>query len=211
VGQIRFQKPTTAETQTLQASALNRMRRLIILLLLFGCGQQTGKLDNTISVDQNESELYVLLDQLPTLKTPLTFNSDGQIAGGKDVSDELTSKISTIVPGLNVLGKIYQTKDFIAVIGVAPADIATPVLTTYDKGGKEIDSFFMYPTAGGDVGYYSTNIITLNDNRELFLTDSTLTRKINKEGDDKIPGTDSLSVTMKKFRVTDKGEIKEIR
>jgi hypothetical protein len=187
------------------------MRRFIILLLLFSCGQQTSKLDNTTPVDQHESELYILLDKLPTFETPLTFNSDGQIVGGKDISDELTSKISAIVPGSNVLGKIYQTKDFIAIIGVAPADIATPVLTTYDKGGKEIDSFFMYPTAGGDMGYYSTNIITLTDNRELVLTDSTLTRKINKEGDNEIPGTDSLSVTMKKFWVTDKGEIKEIR
>jgi hypothetical protein len=69
----------------------------------------------------------------------------------------------------------------------------------------------MYPSAGGDMGYYSTNIITLTENRELFLTDSTLTRKINKEGDNEIPGTDSLSVTIKKFRVTDEGEIKEIR
>ena len=94
---------------------------------------------------------------------------------------------------------------------MVPADIATPVLTTYDKMGKEIDSFFMYPTAGGDMGYYSTNVITLKENKELFLTDSVLTRKINKEGTDEIPGTDSLSVTKKTFRVNDKGEIEEIR
>jgi hypothetical protein len=187
------------------------MKRLIILLLLFSCGRQADKSDNAALTDNKDNDLYALLDQLPILKTPLTFNSDGRLVGGKEVSDELRSKISAIVPGSNVLGKIYQTKDFIAIIDVAPADIATPVLTTYDKRGKEIDSFFMYPSAGGDMGYYSTNIISLTDNRELFLTDSTLTRKINKEGDNEIPGTDSLSVTIKKFRVTDKGEIKEIR
>lgn len=187
------------------------MRRFITLLLLCGCGQQTGKLDNTTSVDQNESELYALLDQLPVLKIPLTFSSDEQMVGGQGVTDDLTSKISAIVPDLNVLGKIYQTKDFIAIISVVPSDIATPVLTTYDKLGKEIDSFLMYPTAGGDMGYYSTNIITLTNNRELILTDSTLTRRINEEGDGEIPGTDSLSVTKKKFWITERGEIKEIR
>jgi hypothetical protein len=46
---------------------------------------------------------------------------------------------------------------------------------------------------------------------ELFLTDSVLTRKINKEGTDEIPGTDSLSATTKKYRVNDRGKIEELR
>ena len=88
------------------------MKRLIILLLLFSCGRQADKSDNVALTDNKDNDLYTLLDQLPILKTPLTFNSDGRIVGGKEVSDELTSKISAIVPGSNVLGKIYQTKDF---------------------------------------------------------------------------------------------------
>ncbi len=189
------------------------MKRLIIVLLLFSCGRQADKSGSAILTDSKNNDLYPLLDQLPILKTPLTFNSDGRIIRDSLMvrNDELTRKISDVIPGLNSIGKIYQTEDFIAIISVVPADIATPVLTTYDKKGKEIDSFFMYPTAGGDMGYYSTNVITLKKNREFFLTDSVLTRKINREGTDEIPGTDLLRVTKKKFRVTDRGKIEEIR
>jgi hypothetical protein len=141
----------------------------------------------------------------------LTFRSNSQIGGDNLINEELVNRIHETDPSFNPYGRIYQTSDFFAVIGIGSADIATPVLATYDKNGKLIDSFFMYPTAGGDMGYYSTNIITLTENKELILTDSVLTRKINKEGTDEIPGTDSLSVTTKKFRVNDRGRIEELR
>jgi hypothetical protein len=190
------------------------MRLLTLIFILFSCRpSQPDKLDNVALTDNRNIDLYELLDQLPTLKTPLTFKSNGEITRVNLVvrNDELTNKISEILPDFHALGKIYQTKDFIAVISIVHADIATPVLTTYDKKGKEIDSFFLYPTAGGDMGYYSTNVITLNDNRVIILTDSTLTRKINEEGSNEIPGTDSLSVTTKQFRLNDRGAIEEIR
>jgi hypothetical protein len=190
------------------------MRLLIILILVFGCGpRQTETLDSATLTDNRNSDLYVLLNQLPVLKTPLTFNSNGQTTRVNlvVVNNDLTNRISEFLPDFHALGKIYQTDEFIAVISIVHADIATPVLTTYDKDGKEIDSFFFYPTAGGDMGYYSKNIITLNDNRVIVLTDSTLTRKINEEGSNEIPGTDSLSVTTKQFRLNDRGAIEETR
>jgi hypothetical protein len=193
---------------------LDKMRLLTILIIAFGCGpRQTETLDSATLTDNRNSDLYVLLNQLPVLKTPLTFNSNGQTTRVNlvVVNNDLTNRISEFLPDFHALGKIYQTDEFIAVISIVHADIATPVLTTYDKDGKEIDSFFFYPTAGGDMGYYSKNIITLNDNRVIVLTDSTLTRKINEEGSNEIPGTDSLSVTTKQFRLNDRGAIEETR
>ena len=173
------------------------MRQIILLLLLFSCGRHQNDKSN-LTTDKTNNDFYSLLEQLPNLKTPLTFRSNRQISRDNLINEELINRIHESDPSFNPYGRIYQTSDFIAVIGIGSADIATPVLATYDKNGKLIDSFFMYPTAGGDMGYYSTNIITLTENKELFLTDSVLTRKINKEGTDEIPGTDSLSATTKK-------------
>jgi len=115
-----------------------KMRPLIILLLISSCGRQTGKLDNTTLTDNKDAGLYSLLDKLPKLKTPLTFNSGRQIIidsllGG---DNELIKKIRTIDPGFNPYAKIYQTDDFIAVITISAADILMPVLATFDKKGQ---------------------------------------------------------------------------
>ncbi|MEQ8363693.1 MAG: hypothetical protein RH948_12545 [Cyclobacteriaceae bacterium] len=186
------------------------MSRLIILLLLFSCGQQADKLDSATMTDNKDSDLYGLLDQLPLLKTPLTFSSNNQTIklslGVK--RNELTSKISRIITDFNVLGKVYQTEEFIAIVSVIREDNSTPVLTTYDKTGKEIDSFFMYPP---NQDYYSTNNITLNESKEISSIDSVLTRQKNKKRIGKISSADSLNVTKKIFRINDKGEIERIR
>lgn len=189
------------------------MSRLIILLLLFSCGQQADKLDSATMTDNKDSDLYALLDQLPLLKTPLTFSSNNQTIklslGVK--RNELTSKISRIITDFNVLGKVYQTEEFIAIVSVIREDNSTPVLTTYDKTGKEIDSFFMYPPSDRGEDYYSTNVITLNENKEISSIDSVLTRQKNKKRIGKISSADSLNVTKKIFRINDKGEIEKIR
>ncbi len=190
------------------------MKRLIILLLLFSCGQQQAdRFDSAAMSDDRDSDLYALLDQLPLLKTPLTFSSNNQTIklslGVK--RNELTSKISRIITDFNVLGKVYQTEDFIAIMSVIREDNSTPVLTTYDKTGKEIDSFFMYPPSDGNKDYYSTNVITLNENREISSIDSVLTIQKNKKRMGKLLSADSLNVTKKIFRINDKGEIEKIR
>ena len=189
------------------------MRQLIIILLLFSCGRQADTSDQSTLNDKPDNELYSLLEKLPKLRTPLTFRSDKQFTSDSSLTrnDELIEKIQMIDPAFNPYGKIYQTNGFIAVIAIGAADIVLPILVTYDKKGNIIDSFNMYPDAGGDMGYYSTNIVTLTETKEVFLTDSAVTRKINAEGTDEIPGTDSLSITRKRFRLNDNGKIEEIR
>lgn len=190
------------------------MRQFVfILLIFFSCGrQQTDKLDNTTMISHKDTDLYALLDQLPILKTPLTFSSSNQIIKFDLVvnRNELSYRISETVPDLNVLGKIYQTEEFIAIIGLILEDNSTPVLRTFDKGGKEIDSFYMYPPSDGSQEYYSTNIVTLNENKEISSIDSVVDRRIYKERHGKTPREDSLSVTKKTFRVNDQGEIEKI-
>jgi hypothetical protein len=83
-------------------------------------------------------------------------------------------------------------------------------LVTFDKEGNQLDSHVVYETALGDMGHYSSNYVTINPNRVIDFTDSTTTRKINPEGTDEIPGTDSLTVTIKKYKITDKGKIERV-
>jgi hypothetical protein len=109
-----------------------------------------------------------------------------------------------------LVGKVFDTEDNITILGHIPDDIGTPILITYDNEGIELSSHAIYETAMGDMGRYTTNIVTVLPNRQILFTDSTTTRKINGEGTDEIPGTDSLSVTHKKYRLTDKGKIERV-
>lgn len=186
------------------------MKGFIILILLFSCSRsQTEKSDQAIN--KLNTDFYSLLEQLPKLKTPLTFRSDRQIKRDSLVDEKLVSKIQANYPSFNPYGKVYQTDEFIAVIGLGAADILTPVLAIYNKKGELIDSFSLYPTAGEDIGYHSINIVTLTANQEFYLSDSTVTRKIDKDGTKEIAGTDSVTLHKKRFQITVKGEIEEIR
>jgi hypothetical protein len=104
----------------------------------------------------------------------------------------------------------FLTENFITIIGYIPNDTGTPILVTFDNDGNELDSHVVYETAMGDMGHYSSNYVTINPDREIYFTDSTTTRKINAEGTDEIPGTDSLVVTIKKYKLTDKGKIERV-
>jgi hypothetical protein len=186
------------------------MRKVLIIILLFGCEHRTKSVSDKESVqDSHAGKLYSLLMQLPELKVPLTFRSNKEIPG-MEMSDSLIHQIQSIEPRLNPYGKIYETEKYIAIIAIGASDVLIPVLVTVDKNGVVIDSFSMYQAVGGDIGYYPTNIVTLTKNKELFFTDSILHRKTNSDGSEEIPGTDSVAVNRKTFRVDDSGHIIEV-
>jgi hypothetical protein len=148
--------------------------------------------------------------QLPAIKIPLTFRSDREF-GSPKISDDLRARLMASDDGFNPYGKFYQTDKFIAVIAIGSSDIVIPVLVTFDKKGKIIDSFNLYQTAGADIGYYSTNITLLTKDKEILIKDSTLTRKLNEEGSNEIPGSDSVTISQKRFRINVDGRIEEVR
>ena len=171
------------------------------LILFINC---TGQIQ-----DKN-SDFIELRDKLPIIVTPIVFNSNGDIRikavdlPNNKILKELKNKNS-----FSTFGKLFETKDFIAIIGYIPSDSGTPLLITIDNDGNELDSFVIYQTVGYDMGYYCSNFVTINADKSITLIDSLVTRKINEDGSDEIPETDSLTVTKSKFYLTDKGKIKK--
>jgi hypothetical protein len=176
--------------------------KFIVLLFLAGCGTQPAKENKDITQFRKE---------LSKIDMPLEFNSDRQL---KLKSIELSG--NEILKGLKeksyftLLGKVFETEKNITILGYIPDDTGTPLLITFDNQGSQISSHAIYENAMGDMGIYITNTARILPDRHILFTDSTTTRKINAEGDDEIPGTDSLSVTHKKYRITDEGKIERV-
>ncbi|HEV8513958.1 MAG TPA: hypothetical protein VGQ59_11810, partial [Cyclobacteriaceae bacterium] len=184
---------------------------LPFIVLLLGChGQRSDQSVKGELHDKSNSSFYELLEQLPAVKIPLTFRSDREF-GSPKINDDLRARLMASDEGFNPYGKVYQSDKFIAVIAIGAADIVMPVLVTFNKEGRIIDSFNLYQTAGGDIGYYSTNITRLTKDKEILMTDSAVTRKLNKEGTDEVPGSDSVTISQKKFRINANGGIEEMR
>lgn len=189
-----------------------------LLIISISCGQNdgqnrwTGSLAAKIPVAQDEHrDVSALRETLPTIATPVTLNSNRQISmTSVDPGDnELLIKLKTQT-GFSAFGKIFATDKFTAILGYVPNDAGTPIVVTFDKTGQVITFHMLYETVMGDMGHYTANSVTIWPNRELHFIDSTVTRQINAEGDDEIPGTDSLTVTKKVYIITDAGTISQI-
>jgi len=178
-----------------------KKRTIGLILLLSCCGQQE-------KINKDISELR---EKLPTLETPMEFNSDRMMKlKSIELPDNGLVKKLKDKNYFTLVGKVFDTEDNITILGYIPDDIGTPILITYDNKGAELSSHPIYEKAMGDMGRYTTNIVTVLPDRQILFTDSTTTRKMNLEGTDEIPGTDSLSLTHKKYRLTDKGKIERV-
>lgn len=188
---------------------------LVIMILMSCNSKQTS--DHSVTPDQVaipiDNEFKGLIDSLPVIRTPITFDSDNGIRYEPFAIEntDLLTRLQKRIPTFLGYGKVDDTKDYYLLIGISTSDLGSPVLMTFDKEGNKIDSFFMFETAGGDIGYYSKNIVTLKTTREFIFTDSTLTRELNETGDGEIEGTDSLIVKVNKYRITDTGGIEVIK
>ncbi|MBT1696025.1 hypothetical protein KK083_03995 [Fulvivirgaceae bacterium PWU4] len=178
-----------------------KLRIIGLILLLSCCGQQ----------EKINKDIAELKEKLPKLEPPLNFNSDRKmkLRSIELPDNELIKKLKE-KSYFTLVGKVFETDNNITILGYVPDDIGTPILITYDNSGNELSSHAIYENAMGDMGHYTTNIVTITPDRQILFTDSTTTRKINAEGTDEIPGTDSLSVTHKKYRLTDQGLIENV-
>ncbi|HCS20805.1 MAG TPA: hypothetical protein DIW47_09640 [Bacteroidetes bacterium] len=177
---------------------------LLILTFTFGVGCKEPKAKSV--PDSNSA-----FDKLVSIETPLTFNSNRanhyQTVEFQDTV--LLKKLSPDYP-LFLYGKIPFHSNFTTLIGYRADDQATPILFTFDKQGKLIHSHLLYETVVGDMGIYTSNHVIIDSERNIHFTDSTITRKLNEDESDEIPGTDSLSVINKKYRISDEGIIKRV-
>ncbi len=180
------------------------MRRyLILVVILTSCSKP--------SATQKETELVELINGLPIMATPITFNSDKPITSDAQVEQHVIDQLQKLIPGYGLIGKIFEGENFVAIIGVVPNDTGSPMILIFDRNGIKLDSYLLYETAGGDMGYESKNTVTINPSKEIAFVDSTWTMKLNKEGTNVVEGTDSLTVSRKKYLISDGGKILNIQ
>ncbi|WP_157363727.1 hypothetical protein [Alkaliflexus imshenetskii] len=178
-----------------------KLLKLFGLILIISCNGQR----------QNENvDFSDLRDNLPTIITPIVFNSNGDIQQKPfDLPNNQILKDLKDKNYFTVLGKIFESNNFVTIVGYIPDDFGSPILITIDKNGNQLDSFVLYQSVGFDMGYYRSNFVTIYPNKTISLIDSFLTREINEDGSNEIPDSDLLTVTKSEFRLNDNGKIKK--
>ncbi|MHB1276855.1 MAG: hypothetical protein ACYC1Q_00485 [Bacteroidia bacterium] len=151
------------------------------------------------------------MNNLRPIETPVIFNSNGGYSyeSIEFPDSTLLKELSPDYP-LFLYGKIPFHSNFTTLVGYRADDQATPILFTFDKQGNLLHSHLLYETVVGDIGIYTSNFVIIDSERYIHFTDSTITRKLNADETDEIPGTDSLSVIKKKYRISDDGFVKRV-
>ena len=172
---------------------------LVLTLILSGCFNKTK---------EDKAPLESFTRKLFIIETPISFNSNYETdLKAQDLSeDPFFVKIQNEYNGLKIYGLLFETKNFIAILGNLPTDSGTPIILTFDKKGNKIDAHIIYENAMGDIGIYIQNSGTIFPDRQITFIDSTLTRKLTDDGSDEIPGSDSLSVNVKKYKIDENGK-----
>ncbi len=174
-----------------------------LILLVFCC--------NNGQRQKEDSAFSDLCENLPTITTPIVFNSNNDIQlksidlPNNRVLNELNAK-----SGFSVFGKLFESKSFVTIVGYVPDDYGSPILVNVDNRGNIIELFSLYQSVGFDMGYYRSNFVTINSDKTISIVDSILTRQILEDGSNEIPGSDSLVITKCRFKHSASGKIEKI-
>ncbi|WP_227626100.1 hypothetical protein, partial [Geofilum rubicundum] len=188
--------------QTQKKTTMKLITLFGLILLVFSCNGQRQNEDSSFSD---------LCENLPTITTPIVFNSNIDIQlksvdlPKNRILNELNDK-----SGFSVFGKIFESKSLVTIVGYVPDDYGSPIVVTIDNKGNIIDSFSLYQSVGFDMGYYRSNFVTINSDKTISIVDSLITRKILEDGSNEIPDSDSLAVTKSRFKHAASGKIEKI-
>lgn len=176
------------------------MRYLLFIsfLFLFGCNTKT----NTSSFDK-------YLSQLESLKTPVTFKTiqypERKTADNYDTALFEKYKLNEAE---SAYGKVYSDETGAGIIYTVPADVAVPVLVTYNKQGNKIDSLGLFENASG-VGLETEVYVraVYLPNKTIKIIDSTVKWKLDKTGGDRIEGSESFTIDSSQYIIDNSGKI----
>ncbi len=188
---------------------------LIFFILLFThCTERTIQQETDLPTDstviattkQPQPELKDYIPQMAMIQTPVTFNSDN--FDNMSPRDEKLSRLFAFPNGQTLVGKLFSTDQFDALLFSIPADGTYPLAITYDKVGNKIDSLGLIKRGGSDVDFDCVEHVTVNPDRTIVLIDSMIHWKVTPDGGNRVEGSDSLVVTRKAFELLDNGKFK---
>ncbi len=181
---------------------------LAIFIITSCSNRQSDKSDND-KIDQSTGEnlraddFLKYLKSLKELKTPLTIdNIEEEPIGYDSVLFAKYKHKSSIWPyGQIVNGQIISTIE--VTIG---EDRFSPVIMTYTKDGQKIDSLLPYKKTGWDIDYLSNEYLTINEKKEIIVTDSTTKWKLSDKME-RIEDSKTTTIDTVTYRIDELGKI----
>ena len=137
----------------------------IIILTILSCNQ-----DKTIKAFGDS------YSKLPLLNLPLTMQTSGDnffTPPQKIITDTILKTLFGHGWG-EPIGRLPDTENYFSVLSFLPSDAGTPIITTYTKTGKQIDSLYIFNDRPAiTIGLISKQFATITADRLIQFTDST--------------------------------------
>lgn len=186
----------------------------VLLTVLWSCNNTTKRENSSIDEDKVENnnpnfgEYVSTLDQTPL---PLKHNPMGQLpelSKNYDKSGFEKYKLSwTYQP----LGIYYKDEKTIGILEYSIGDWGLVLfLITYDLKGNKIDSTGFYDKSGQDMGYYSIEHLTFNENRTVIVLDTVKRWDLNEDESDIVEGTLKMTTGKVEYRILENGQIEKV-
>ncbi len=178
--------------------AMKALIYFFILLLFVGCSSKHG-----------DFETY--LSQIKSVSTPVKFWTLGYTDNKmKSIPDERLFDKYKYCYANETFGKIYNGNKSVGIIYTVYGDMYVPVLVTYSNKGEKVDSISLFDNASGFNLEKETMVsVTLFPDKTIREINSTFTWTLNEAKDDRIPGSDKLSIDTITYLVSDDGKIEK--
>lgn len=175
-------------------------------------GQNNIGNPDTSNVEIKDSSFSGLVDALPILSLPFSAHCYTNYDAGLKVDQTSWEKYwngNRQIPRF----KIPTNGDFEVFYCLVPQDDLVPVLNTFSRDGNIIDSQPLFFSRCGDFppwGRSSASFLSIDSTLTVICRDSTVEYATDSLYN-RLPGTEKISITFRKFKVADDGAIIDIQ
>jgi hypothetical protein len=181
------------------------MRHFTIILLTFLISCSTSKERNT------GDDFRKYLNSLDNLEVPVTFDTKNDLKVKSRNYDTTLFQLFKHAWSMGPHGKIFEGDSIVVIVDITAGDVLVPLIMTFNQQGQKLDSLNPYDKAGADMGYESYEFVTINDNKEIVVTDSTRTWDLNADKSDIVEGSEKLTVDTVIYKIDKRGKIIKIK
>lgn len=185
----------------------SKLTIILLLTILFGCGNTVIKKDSTNKTDKvTEISFKDFSDKIPLLTLPLSSNCET----GFNVTRYGFTNNEILKFGrdnCSILGKLVDNEKYTAIIYLQPCDTQLPIIVTTDKYGRKIAELELYDGyCGEEEDFNEISYFSIDKDLNILMTDSSTTFK-RDEKIEIIESSKQTTVTYKHFRINTDGKI----
>jgi hypothetical protein len=162
-----------------------------------------------VSCSKTDNDFEKYLGQLNSISTPTSFGS--MTYPNKDTSDDYDAGLFEKFKSYSafmVYGKMYEDEKTAGIIYTVIGDYNVPILMTYDKSGNKIDSLNLFENSSGfNFDSETFEFVTIYPDRRIQVIDSTKTWTMEDNGEDRIEGTEKVTVDTITYLIRTDGQI----